>query len=68
MERPCEKHERIALPRGSQGVHTCHNDPVISGAMLGFYLAFQDGEGVGEQWRAAHASPLEPGEPVDARR
>ena len=68
VERACEKDERIALPRGPQSVHPCHDDPVISGAMLGFHVAFQDGEGIGEHWRAAHESPMEPGEPVGARR
>ena len=62
-EGPGEEHERLADRREARFVHAADDDPVIAGRMLGDELAFEVGEGVGEERDAGAAQ-----RPLDARR
>ena len=42
-----EEDERLIDRRDAQSIDSPHDDPVVSGGMLGDDLAFEGGEGVG---------------------
>jgi hypothetical protein len=68
-EPTSEKHERVVVGRNAHGADLPDDDPVIAGGMLDDDLAFERGEGVGEQrYAVASGLPIKAGEAVRAGR